>query len=82
MRIIGFILVASLALAVLKAALAVALVIYLGLLVVAAITRPAELSAFLGFYALCYLLQAHTLAALGMFAATCLIAALSKARNR
>ncbi|HKX77712.1 MAG TPA: hypothetical protein VJM34_04250 [Novosphingobium sp.] len=52
MRIIGWIIAASIALAALRVALAVALALYLGLLVAALITRPQETIGILGLWLL------------------------------
>ncbi len=81
MRVLGFILAACVGLAALRVAFAVALVLYLALLIVAMLTKPAETLCWLGFWLVCFLLTEHTIATLAAFCVLMLACAIAKRRE-
>lgn len=77
-RIVGFVLAASLALAAFKAAIAVLMASYLVLLIVAFIVRPTEVFGLFGFFLVCFLLSEHTAATIGTICVIILACAIAK----
>jgi hypothetical protein len=82
MRLIGFILSACIALAVLRVALAAILVVVLLTIVVSFVVKPAETIGLFGFFLLAFLLQHHAIATLAAFVALCAIGAIAKRFDR
>lgn len=78
MRLIGFILVACIALAAFKAMLAVLLSVWLIVLIWAVATRPKEMLGFLVLMFAAYMLDKHTGATLGTVAAVVITCAIAK----
>lgn len=82
MRILGFILAASIALAALRIALVGLYLLALLSLILAAIFKPGETLAMLAFFVIVALLQVHPLAVMGTVVALCAIAAIAKRFDR
>lgn len=78
MRILGPILIVSLALAAFKAALAVLMASYMVLIVVLVLVRPKEAFGLLVFFVLSGLLRDHAVATLASFVALCVLGAVIK----
>jgi hypothetical protein len=77
--VVGFVLVASLALALFKAMLAVLLWCYALLFIVAVLIKPRETFGLMLLALACFLLSEHTVATLVSLVALCAIGALAKA---
>lgn len=73
MRLLGFILLLSITLAALKVALAVLVVGYLIVLMISAVTKPAETFGALAFFVLLSLIERHPLICLGLAGAIILV---------
>ena len=82
MKVLGFIIAACLALALLKVAVTLLVAIYVVLLIVAMITKPAETFGFLAFFFGCYLLEQHTIPTMLAFVALCFVGVLAKRRSK
>lgn len=78
MRILGFILAASIALAALRIALVGLYLLALLSLIMAAIFKPRETLAMLTFFVIVGLLQVHPLAVMGTVVALCAIGAIAR----
>lgn len=82
MRIIGYILAASILLAILKAALAAIVAVYLLTLIICAAIRPKETFGFLTYLLICFLFANHTIATLGTILSCVIVGAVARAWER
>ena len=82
MRVLGLIVLASIALVAFKAAIAVLMASYLVLLVALVIIRPKEAFALLAFLLVAGLLREHAVATLTVFVCLCAVGAIAKGLSR
>lgn len=81
MKLIGYLLVAAILLAILRLALAVIVAVYLLTLVICAAIRPKETFGFFAYMLACFLLTNHTIAALGTILSCVIVGAVAKSRT-
>lgn len=82
MRLVGYILAASILLAILRMTLAVIVAVYLLTLIICAAIRPRETIGFLTYLLICFLLANHTAATLGTLLSCVIVGAVVRARER